>query len=1239
MLFAVPAQAQTTSFGTNTIPDQTFGLPGTGCSDTYPARVSLTLPEATGTGTITYTLIGQPSSLTFTASSRALSGTLAADLKQASAVSHTLTYTATSSGGTSDLLTFTIAIVDERPPLEALYTSTNGANWATSTNWAADIPAATCLEDLHGVTLDNGTGRVTKIDLNDNRLSGSIPSELSSLTGLTELWLRSNRLSGSIPSELGSITGLTQLWLDVNQLSGSIPSELGNLASLKNLVLYSNDLSGSIPSELGNLASLMVLNLYNNDLSGSIPAELGRLTSLTELYLYSNDLSGSIPAELGNLGSLTLLWLYGNDLSGSIPAELGNLGSLTQLRLQSNQLSGSIPAALGRLSSLTQLFLYQNQLSGSIPAELGNLGSLTHLRLERNQLSGSIPAELGSLGSLTWLILHQNQLSGPIPMELGSLSSLMILNLSQNQLSGSIPAELGSLSSLTQLHLYRNQLSGSIPAELGSLSSLTWLWLYENQLSGSIPAELGSLTSLTHFRLYSNELSGSIPTELGSLTGLTTLYLDGNELSGSIPTELGSLTSLTDLRLYDNQLSGSIPTELGSLTSLRILWLHDNQLSGSIPTELGSLTSLTNIYLHNNQLSGEIPALNNSNLSHLYLHNNRLTGAVPEFTSATGHFRLSLFGNAGLYGYPAALNNRSSLRLLAPGDSSAVCLPSTQGGTDCVVPTKVDNLLVQASGQQLVFSWKPRPANPAPSGYNAWYFPAPSGPWTSATVNGTTTRTPAEIASFLVRTQDAPNSPRLYYVHGLLPLSPFTLSVDATPPCGSEVTDTSVGPTYSLVLTPASNTDVLTERRVVADYYQNWLSAIPIAAGAGRSVRSSHSFPSLRNAYPGFRGFEFRLTDAPGVTAQCFWTFTEDPAPPQTPPNTGGPGTGGGGGGGSGPPAQSSDASLDTLEVGEDSLDPDPDTDTYTLDAYGETSLTLSPAASDRGARITVNGERVRSGTPYTVTLEDDGETVIEIVVTAEDGTTRRTYTLTVMSCHVEERKILEMFYDSTQGDMWEQSGGWNTEDDLRDWHGVDTDEDGNVISLRLPGNGLSGVIPSALQCFSELKELALWDNDDLLGEVPDELMRAVERTALKDVAVALSLNPAWFDDYEDPFNFEDWHSGVTTDDDGRVTELDFTGEDIEGEIPGRVFEELRRLRVIKTGCGVTLEVEAPERVSVTMPDDCPEETAPEDMEEEETAASGDGGCAVGQGDSSLSALFLLTLLVFAALGRRRARG
>ena len=251
--------------------------------------------------------------------------------------------------------------------------------------------------------------------------------------------------------------------------------------------------------------------------------------------------------------------------------------------------------------------------------------------------------------------------------------------------------------------------------------------------------------------------------------------------------------------------------------------------------------------------------------------------------------------------------------------------------------------------------------------------------------------------------------------------------------------------------------------------------------------------------------------------------------------------------------------------------------------------------------------------------------------------------------CGEDDRENLVRFYEAADGDNWLKNENWNSEEPLREWHGVNT-EDGEVVSLRLPDNNLSGDMPTEeLLCLNEdteIKELALWDNDGLLGEVPDELARAVERAVLRDVAEALELNTEWFDDYEDPFNFSDWHSGVTTDEEGRVTELDFTGEDIEGEIPGRVFEELRRLRVIKTGCGVTLEVEAPERVSVMPADDCEEETAPEDMEGmdgegEEPEVSGGGGCALGQGDSSVSGfgLFLVTLVVFAALGRRRAQG
>ena len=229
--------------------------------------------------------------------------------------------------------------------------------------------------------------------------------------------------------------------------------------------------------------------------------------------------------------------------------------------------------------------------------------------------------------------------------------------------------------------------------------------------------------------------------------------------------------------------------------------------------------------------------------------------------------------------------------------------------------------------------------------------------------------------------------------------------------------------------------------------------------------------------------------------------------------------------------------------------------------------------------------------------------------------------------CGESDREDLESFYEASGGENWHEKENWNSEEPLREWSGVGTDEDGSVVSLLLSGNNLSGEMPrEELLCLAELKELALWDNDDLSGDVPEELVPAVERAVLRDIAEMLNLNPEWFENYEDHFNFEDWHTGVTTDDEERVTELDFTGEGITGEIPESVFE-LSELEVIRTGCGITLEAEAPETVSVMAPDDCEAET------------SGDGGCTLGSGDSSVFGLFLLTLLVFAGLGRTRARG
>ena len=65
--------------------------------------------------------------------------------------------------------------------------------------------------------------------LEDNQLTGEIPSEIGNLTNLYELLLGGNDLTGEIPSEIGNLTNLGRLWLSSNQFTGEIPESLCDL--------------------------------------------------------------------------------------------------------------------------------------------------------------------------------------------------------------------------------------------------------------------------------------------------------------------------------------------------------------------------------------------------------------------------------------------------------------------------------------------------------------------------------------------------------------------------------------------------------------------------------------------------------------------------------------------------------------------------------------------------------------------------------------------------------------------------------------------------------------------------------------------------------------------------------------------------------------------------------------------------------------------------------------------------
>ncbi len=436
--------------------------------------------------------------------------------------------------------------------LAALYDATDGPGWRVSTNWKTDAP----LREWHGVETD-ADGRVRRLNLGGNGLTGSIPPILGDLAHLVGLELGYNRLTGTMP-DLGRLGALRGLYLGGNDFeAGPIPSWVGNLARLERLVFWETNRTGPIPAALGGLAELRTLELQNNALTGETPLALTNLTQLDRFDASGNAVC--VPSDAAFQAWREEIEARGMFQASSCEEHEGDRETLvafydasggpnwtddTNWKSEESLYTwfGVTTDADGRVAGLS---LPENELTGPIPAVLTDLANLKILRLDGNQFSGSIPASLGNLANLEELSLrhgsHEDEgLTGPIPAELGRLTNLARLNLGGLDLTGPIPAELSNLTNLRDLDLGGNSLGGTIPAELGNLTNLTRLNLGSNRLDGPIPAALESLSDLRWLNLGVNDFpAGPIPTWVSSLTDLQSLGLSHANVTGPLPVLAG----------------------------------------------------------------------------------------------------------------------------------------------------------------------------------------------------------------------------------------------------------------------------------------------------------------------------------------------------------------------------------------------------------------------------------------------------------------------------------------------------------------------------------------------------------------------------------------------------------------------------------------------------------------------------------------------------------------------------
>uniref|UniRef100_A0A7S1Y4K1 Leucine-rich repeat-containing N-terminal plant-type domain-containing protein n=1 Tax=Grammatophora oceanica TaxID=210454 RepID=A0A7S1Y4K1_9STRA len=580
----------------------------------------------------------------------------------------------------------------EHAILDQLYQATGGRYWTMSDNWTADgVPVCS----RHGIecTEVGSSLHVTKINLDNNKLKGTIPSTIFTLPHLTEIDFSNNPVDLKFDG-IGQAASLSTIKLESTSVR-SLANLDGAASSLEELHFQFNSIGGAVPDELFALTGLQYLFLSHNKFSGPVPTQFGELNNLRQLHVGANDLTGFLPTEVGLLVNIEHLDLQVNSLSGTIPGEISKLTNLASLQLGNQKgvkkLAGPLPSFAAN-SLLTDIALEDNVLSGKIPNDfLQNVDSGANVRvlLQSNQLDGPVLESLNRFENL-YIDLTDNKIDvlsntlcsngGWMSGLIGELSTCNAILCPPGTASESETGRqtsmddtcepcpngdsdapyfgtLKCISSGTKterkilIDIY-NALNGTNWIKQDNWKSsddksvCTWFGitcddngavseinLVENNLEdlGSADAAslIFSLPHLTRLDIKSNAVKLDL-TKIPTTSKLQILWLSGTGLE-----KVDGISHASDLRrvhLTDNDMTGSFPAELLQLTNLRSLYISFNQFSGELPQEISDLSNLQEFYMYGNMMSGTLPGPSIQKLTNLVdfiMADNFLTGTIP----------------------------------------------------------------------------------------------------------------------------------------------------------------------------------------------------------------------------------------------------------------------------------------------------------------------------------------------------------------------------------------------------------------------------------------------------------------------------------------------------------------------------------------------------------------------------------------------------------------------------------
>jgi Leucine-rich repeat (LRR) protein len=511
----------------------------------------------------------------------------------------------------------TISLVGEEPDISvseadsmalvALYNSTNGDSWNNNQGWLTDI-----VINWQGVTVQDG--RVTVLDLQNNNLTGQLPSKLANLTALITLNIGNNWNldQGGIP-DLSMLTSLRELFIASCNRNGNMPGWLLQSTGIEKIDVSGNALTGTFPTNFVNSANITHLDLAWNqfDIPEAFP-DYSQFVNIVRLRLAGSNISGPVPEWVADFSELRSLLLGYNNLSGALPAGLSSLSNLEYIYIQNNAFNFADIAA-----------------SGILPVDLSYFGysAQKNVQIEKTETETQVTLDASAVGgdAHTWY-------KDDVEID-GETSSTLIVDKTDVGLyycviTNSQYPDLTLTSDVLDVGVFANGVYvdeyDALVALYNALGGTSWddntNWLTDEPVSNWYGVEVWD-HHVIELDLSLNNLSGDVPAAIGDLSNLEDLNMARNNIT-SIPSEIGNLNSLYGLNFSDCYIT-ELPNTIGDLVNLWYLDFFNNQLS-ALPDEITNLSNLTNFWVSYNQIES-LPDLSSLPLENAGVDNNKLT--------------------------------------------------------------------------------------------------------------------------------------------------------------------------------------------------------------------------------------------------------------------------------------------------------------------------------------------------------------------------------------------------------------------------------------------------------------------------------------------------------------------------------------------------------------------------------------------------------------------------------------